>query len=120
MNCKHEGCNNPPIAPRVNKRDNCMITHKECQSCKHLKGTYKITTPERDALLADQDGKCKLCSNPISFNGKQGASKKTAVVDHCHSNGHIRGILCGTCNTALGGLGDTVESLMRAVAYLKN
>lgn len=41
------------------------------------------------------------------------------VPDHDHVRGHIRGVLCRGCNSALGILGDTLESLRKAVTYLE-
>lgn len=40
-------------------------------------------------------------------------------LDHCHHTGLFRGWLCGKCNTAIGKLGDTLEGVKRAVAYLE-
>jgi hypothetical protein len=39
--------------------------------------------------------------------------------DHDHRTGEFRGWLCRMCNTALGGLGDDVAGLTRAIAYLQ-
>jgi hypothetical protein len=41
-------------------------------------------------------------------------------IDHCHETNEVRGILCSGCNTGLGHLGDNIDGLLRAVAYLKN
>ncbi len=40
-------------------------------------------------------------------------------IDHDHKTGAFRGWLCIGCNTAIGKLGDTVEGLKQAVAYLE-
>lgn len=40
-------------------------------------------------------------------------------LDHCHETGKFRGWLCIQCNTGIGKLGDNVEALERAIAYLK-
>jgi Recombination endonuclease VII len=40
-------------------------------------------------------------------------------LDHDHATGAFRGWLCMCCNTAIGKLGDTVEGLNRAVAYIE-
>jgi hypothetical protein len=42
------------------------------------------------------------------------------VVDHDHNTGAVRGLLCHSCNTGLGHLGDSVETLARALDYLQN
>ncbi len=39
--------------------------------------------------------------------------------DHCHDTMQFRGVLCRGCNRSIGQLGDTVEGLERALAYLK-
>lgn len=40
-------------------------------------------------------------------------------IDHCHTNGHVRGMLCPQCNRALGLFGDNVEALRSAAAYVE-
>jgi hypothetical protein len=39
-------------------------------------------------------------------------------IDHSHVDDHVRGILCGRCNTLLGMAGDDVEVLEAAIKYL--
>lgn len=69
---------------------------------------YGLTVVDVDAMLAEQDGKCWLCQR-----------KPAVVIDHCHKTGRVRGMLCHGCNTGLGKLGDSVENLQRAIAYLE-
>lgn len=45
--------------------------------------------------------------------------KGRLALDHCHTTGAFRGWLCGKCNLSIGCLGDTIEALERALAYLK-
>ena len=47
-------------------------------------------------------------------------SKYALALDHCHDTGVFRGWLCNKCNSAIGMLGDNVEGLQRAIAYLRN
>ena len=54
---------------------------------------------------------CECC------NRKLEAGKKTHL-DHCHSTGKFRGWLCNRCNLGIGALGDSVEGLQQALAYL--
>jgi len=46
-------------------------------------------------------------------------NRRALALDHCHATGEFRGWLCDSCNMGLGKLGDTVEALERALAYLK-
>jgi len=45
--------------------------------------------------------------------------KNLLYVDHCHSSGKVRGLLCHHCNTALGKFQDSVEVLSSAIDYLR-
>lgn len=58
--------------------------------------------------LGGKDGQCELC-------GKVGK----VHWDHDHETGKFRGWLCVSCNTGLGKLGDSIEGLERALAYLR-
>ena len=44
---------------------------------------------------------------------------KKLEIDHIHGTTKVRGWLCGTCNTGLGGLGDTLEGVLQAAIYLE-
>lgn len=101
-----ERTQNPTWAQARNKRENGRKVRKR----------YGLTEEQREALLAAQDGLCGICGKPTNFGGQ---GFKTAHVDHCHSTGRVRGVLCGVCNTALGKLGDTVEAIERVLSYLK-
>ena len=57
-----------------------------------LKKLYGITPQEWSDIMAAQGGKCAICEKPMS----------APRVDHDHSTGRVRGMLCGTCNQALG------------------
>lgn len=60
----------------------------------HLKDKFGITEEQYQDLLDKQDGVCALCKKPPEAF-KRGYSLS---VDHCHSEGHIRGLLCFPCN----------------------
>ena len=40
-------------------------------------------------------------------------------VDHCHSSGKVRGLLCRNCNSGIGMLKDDVEIIKSAMKYLE-
>jgi len=48
-----------------------------------------------------------------------GKTTSSLSLDHCHKTNRFRGWLCHPCNTSIGALGDDIESLTRAVEYLK-
>ncbi|MFC7883951.1 endonuclease VII domain-containing protein [Streptomyces sp. NPDC057376] len=86
-----------------------------CKSCKaaqgragHLKRQYGITEAERDALIASQGGVCCIC-----------LAAPAAHVDHCHETGRVRGVLCFSCNAALGQFKDRPDAIRRAAAYVE-
>lgn len=56
---------------------------------------------------------CESCGRPRWLEIRDFA------LDHDHTTGAFRGWLCWHCNTALGLLGDCVEGVERALAYLK-
>ena len=72
-------------------------------------------TPEQfEAMKAKQGGTCALCdkteSNP----------HKSLCIDHDHTTGKIRGLLCDNHNRALGLFKDSTEDLEKALDYLRS
>ena len=72
---------------------------------KYLKLKYGLTLDEVRRLT---EGGCGICGAAI-----------TLCIDHDHTTGKVRGVLCNNCNSGLGFLGDTVLCLTKALAYLK-
>jgi len=78
-----------------------------------LKSTFGITLDEYNAILNNQNGVCAICSKTPKQNGKR------LAVDHCHSSLKVRGLLCSTCNQAIGLLKDSPNLLNNAITYLQ-
>jgi hypothetical protein len=74
---------------------------------------YGIGLKEYEQLFKEQNGRCKICD--IS----QELLNKPLCVDHCHSTGIIRGLLCSKCNTAIGFLQDNSLIIDKASAYVR-
>lgn len=76
-----------------------------------IKFKYGIGVGVVNEMLYNQSNRCAICE-------KEFVSKKTTHIDHCHSTGKIRGMLCEGCNIGLGGFKDNVDILKKAIEYL--
>lgn len=79
-----------------------------------LKTNYGITLDQYREMYSAQDGKCAICGDHKPDNGKDGL-----VVDHCHTNGNVRALLCTHCNKGIGQFREDVLRLTKAIEYLK-
>jgi hypothetical protein len=95
--------------------------HSYCIKCKLIKSNeyhskihrfkkYNISKEDFDLLLQNQKGLCGICNEHLI----------DPQIDHDHTNGKIRGLLCRKCNIALGLFKDNQEILKNAINYLKN
>lgn len=82
-----------------------------------LKRQYGMTYAQFEELFVKQHGKCSLCHLPMVMNGKRG--ENTAVVDHCHQTGRVRGLLHRDCNRFLGRIERNLDLVVAAQRYLK-
>jgi hypothetical protein len=83
-----------------------------------LRTTYGMTEKQWLDLLAAQGGGCAICGENEKTVHRSGAVWRLSV-DHCHTTGKIRGILCNRCNRAIGLLKDDVQLLRKATDYLE-
>lgn len=105
---------------------------KQCQKEKHkiysnankskikstdLLRTYGITIEQYNEMLEDQNNRCGICGNEETSKIK--GITKSLSVDHCHTNGNVRQLLCSSCNYGLGNFKDSVEILEKAILYIK-
>jgi hypothetical protein len=70
------------------------------------------TTPEHLHELFATQSVCQIC--------KQVDERRALSIDHNHSTGKVRGLLCDACNKALGCFKDSIENLENAIQYLKD
>ena len=77
-----------------------------------LRRNYGITLEEYNSRVVKQKGVCAICK-------KSTISKRRLAVDHCHTTGKVRGLLCSGCNTALGQVRDDTTTLRAMIAYLQ-
>lgn len=79
-----------------------------------LKQNYGLPVGSYDKMLAAQNGRCAICKTDKP-NGKG-----RFHLDHCHDTGTIRGLLCSSCNLAIGHLKHSEEILQAAINYLRS
>lgn len=78
---------------------------------------YGVTVEMYDILFEKQGGVCAICKEPPS---EENTRWGTLHVDHCHTTGAVRGLLCIPCNTALGCVRDDIRRLQSAIKYLES
>ena len=74
--------------------------------------TYGLTVEEYSSKLEQQNNCCAICN--VASSGT-----RDWHVDHCHVSGKVRGLLCHRCNLMLGHAQDNVQTLEKAILYLK-
>lgn len=70
---------------------------------------YDLTKEEYMVMLRHQGGVCAICQDATATD-----------IDHCHNTLEVRALLCGNCNRGLGAFRDNIQTLTRAIAYLKH
>ena len=84
---------------------------------------YGMTLEDFEALLAKQEGVCAACGKPetrLAGRGKLNLKPRPLSVDHNHTTGEVRGLLCFSCNLALGHLEDNLDRIKALYRYRKN
>lgn len=72
----------------------------QCYTCKNGLERYGMNRKDMINLYESQNKLCALCDKPVDlFSRRKGNS---GYIDHCHTTGKVRAILCHPCNTALG------------------
>lgn len=103
---------NPEKVTAVNKlwyaanRVKVAVTHRRY----HLRKKFGMSVEDFDNRLSKQGGCCVGCN--VLFS-------KTPYVDHDHTTGFVRGLLCQKCNTILGQAVDAETTLLSLVDYLR-
>ena len=97
--------------------------NRQCKACMRAHGKrhqdevgrfqrYGITKQDYEEMLARQGNACAICSDPL--NGY-----RNLHIDHDHVTGQVRGVLCRSCNLALGKFRDDPDLLIKAADYLR-
>ncbi len=77
-----------------------------------LKIKYGISVNQYEAMVSSQNNRCAICESG-SKNGKR------LNIDHDHSSGKVRQLLCHQCNSILGYAGENILVLYKAADYIE-
>lgn len=97
--------NNKEKIKRTQRQYN--IDNKEKIRDRMLRYKFGITLVDYKRMYVAQKGKCLLCEQGFDM----------LYVDHCHTTGIVRGLLCNQCNIDLGGYERIITR--NVVAYLE-
>lgn len=87
--------------------------NKDKSKDRMLRRNYGISLEEYNSMLEEQNGNCYVC-------GKHHTQQKNSLsVDHCHTTGAVRRLLCSNCNTSLGLLKENIESVKKLIRYIE-
>lgn len=85
----------------------------------HIENKYSVTYDEYISVLQYQEYKCAICRCELKATGDHSMQSNIACIDHNHTTGKLRGLLCLKCNALLGYCGDSIALLKRALTYLE-
>lgn len=137
---KHGELNSLQVYKRTPGKDwlSCRLCVKDCRKRfgqKHTslflndyrknltihKSKIKVSKEFYNKLLHEQNNLCAICKNPESIiSGHINRVPKRLAIDHCHTTGKIRGLLCHKCNVSIGALNESIETLQSAINYLEH
>jgi hypothetical protein len=79
-----------------------------------LEFQYNVTADQYARINEAQGGVCAICKKPNDTT-----RTKRLFVDHNHTTGRLRALLCHSCNAGLGYFREDPTLFLRAIAYLK-
>lgn len=103
-----------PITKQTQKKhkENNKDKYKEYGLTTKVK-KYGITRQQYLSMKKEQNNCCKICGT-----NEQQTKQKELCIDHDHFTGEVRGLLCHSCNVALGFFNDDTSLLMKAIEYV--
>ena len=110
----HDDTGKPHVVERRKQRD----------SDKYYKQRFGLTKVEwqeiYDKKFEAQQGRCAICGTDVlpEMGHPSGETTKRFCLDHNHTTGAIRDLLCTHCNWGLGQFFDNPELLTKAAEYL--
>lgn len=86
---------------------------------RQLKKKFDITYDDYVKMLTEQNGVCAICCKKETYKNRYGTVRELSV-DHNHTTGKVRGLLCARCNAAIGMLEEDVPRIHVLIRYLEH
>lgn len=95
---------------RISQRHNEWVKKNQAKVSEYQRAwRYGLTVDEMRTLLEDAGDTCQICLRSFDEN---------KAIDHCHTTGKVRGVICNKCNFAIGLIEENTDTLKRAIKYL--
>jgi|TARA_R110001592_G_scaffold5317_3_gene29379 hypothetical protein len=111
--------------------NNTGILDRTCNECNRIKNREQ-TKRRHESVKPSDDYRCPICKrnqeeilnhtivvDKDTHERVERRYKKVWVVDHNHSTGKFRGIICNPCNIKLGQFQDDINNFKNAIKYLE-
>lgn len=106
----------PQGHPYNDENTRLTSTGRRCKTCdyernreKQYREKYGITVEQFENMAEQQSNHCAICGNEAT---------ETLHVDHDHTTGLVRELLCTNCNNGLGRFFDNPDLLIAATNYI--
>lgn len=101
----------------ANRRVDANPQAKSKNFANNLRQNYGMTVEQHAAMVKAHGNRCAICGEPPKPDGVRAASR--LHVDHDHTTGQLRGLLCNHCNRGIGAFRDRPDLMELAISYLR-
>ena len=101
-----------PAKRRANAKYQASVKGKAASASSTLRMKYGISGADKQRMIEEQNFKCSNpgCHNPVDMQSD---------TDHDHVTEQVRGIMCHSCNVALGLLKESLERIQVLALYIQ-
>jgi len=100
------------LSDQKKKRYKTNLEYRTRRKSYQIQRKYGLTENDILSMIKGQDNKCEICD-------KEFKSRRTTFIDHNHTTGKVRGLLCPKCNNLLSACYDNIDILKSAILYIE-
>ena len=107
-------------ASRLRSKDRLGEKGIKMRSRKYnLWNKHRITVEQYEKMFKEQDGKCAICGTTPKIKEQYHRGQSGVLhVDHDHSTGMIRGLLCHSCNQGMCAVDRCIDWPVKVASYI--